>query len=560
MQRKLSGSTGIAVVSLCGIWVLLVCLVNPLGDFPLNDDWAYGLAAKSLVEEGRLRMVGFVSMPLIAHVLWGALFCLPFGFSFTVLRFATLTAGIVGVVATYALLKEGGATPGRAFFGALLLAVNPLYFSLSYTFMTDVTFTAATVLSFLFISRWIRREKGLDLLIGTIFAFVAVLIRQLGIAIPIAFAFSCLTTGRVSMKRLLIALLPVFAVAGGYLAYEMCLRMSGEMPTLYHACTKRLLGRLRWYISVWVLIYGSNQGGKTLSYLGLFLFPFLMLTAVHQWRSKSVRQCVAGLSGLLVCVVVTMAILLWQNKLMPFFGNVLLDIGLGATPLRDVYVLQLPHLPRAPREFWIAVTAVAITGSVMLVFRFFRTLGRRRVEWTSGDRFKRRFFLSACLLYFAPLAMHGFFGRYLIFYIPSFMMLRTIAERPERPRIGKWSYIAATVLLIAYCAFSVGGTRDYLAWNRARWSALHFLTREAGISHKDIDGGFEFNGLYGYDPHFCATTGPDGKKRSWWWVRNDEYVISFGPIEGYKEVRRYSYNRLIPPGTGAILVLRRISI
>ena len=36
------------VASLIGLWGLMEVLIDPVGDFPLNDDWAYGLPVKWL--------------------------------------------------------------------------------------------------------------------------------------------------------------------------------------------------------------------------------------------------------------------------------------------------------------------------------------------------------------------------------------------------------------------------------------------------------------------------------------------------------------------------------
>ena len=126
-------------VVLAAVWCVMTLLVNPVGNFPLNDDWSYGHAVQSLVERGTLRFTGWTSMPLVVQVLWGALFCFPFGFSFTVLRLSTLVLGLAGVLAAYELLCEAGSRRGLAICGALLLAVNPIYFGLSHTFMTDVS-------------------------------------------------------------------------------------------------------------------------------------------------------------------------------------------------------------------------------------------------------------------------------------------------------------------------------------------------------------------------------------------------------------------------------------
>ena len=44
------------VCLIVGIWILMAVVVNPLGDFPLNDDWAYGWSVKVLVETGDFRL------------------------------------------------------------------------------------------------------------------------------------------------------------------------------------------------------------------------------------------------------------------------------------------------------------------------------------------------------------------------------------------------------------------------------------------------------------------------------------------------------------------------
>src|SRR5207302_5473236 len=72
------------VASLIGLWGLMEVLIDPVGDFPLNDDWAYGLPVKWLVEEGRVRFTETYAT-LITHVFWGGLFAYLAGFSFPVL-------------------------------------------------------------------------------------------------------------------------------------------------------------------------------------------------------------------------------------------------------------------------------------------------------------------------------------------------------------------------------------------------------------------------------------------------------------------------------------------
>ena len=96
------------------------------------------------------------------------------------------------------------------------------------------------------------------------------------------------------------------------------------------------------------------------------------------------------------------------------------------------------------------------------------------------------------------------------------------------------------------------GTHDYFSWNRARWRAIADLEHENAENKDKIDGGMEFNGSTSYDPKYQET--PD---KSWWWVKDDTYQITFGPEEGMHEVRRYEYSTYLPPATRFIYVLQR---
>ena len=46
--------------------------IRPLGDFPLNDDWAFALPVKWLVERGQLQFTDWQAMTLIGQVTLGA--------------------------------------------------------------------------------------------------------------------------------------------------------------------------------------------------------------------------------------------------------------------------------------------------------------------------------------------------------------------------------------------------------------------------------------------------------------------------------------------------------
>jgi hypothetical protein len=126
------------------LWILMAFFVNPWGNFPLDDDWIYGKAVQSIIEEKNFTLSGGNS-----------------------------SANLVA----------------QAFFGALLIATNPIYFGLSNTFMTDIPFFALATLSLYFLVRGLEKNSKIDTISGLLISYFSILIRQNGITIP--FAFSC---------------------------------------------------------------------------------------------------------------------------------------------------------------------------------------------------------------------------------------------------------------------------------------------------------------------------------------------------------------------------------
>ncbi len=143
------------------------------------------------------------------QMFWGAAFCLPSGFSFTALRFSTLVLGLIGVLTTYGLFLEIGASDGVALFGALSFGVNPLYLVLSYTFMTDVPFVTFCLLSLYFLLRAMRTNSNREMAVGLLFACIALLTRQNGLAIFIAAGLALLAKERLLVRTALIAVIPM---------------------------------------------------------------------------------------------------------------------------------------------------------------------------------------------------------------------------------------------------------------------------------------------------------------------------------------------------------------
>jgi hypothetical protein len=237
-------------------------------------------------------------------------------------------------------------------------------------------------------------------------------------------------------------------------------------------------------------------------------------------------------------------------------GNFAYDLGIGPPLLRDTYLLGLPHLPTAPRAFWLGAGLLGVGGLILLIgLGALALAGHVRGGPSAGraGRVRPALVASVCTAatFLAFLLLAGFLDRYLLWLVPPVLAM-VAAASPAAPSAGRRWLAASAALIGAMAIFGVAAGHDYFAWNRSRWAAVDYLMVKQGVPPSLIDGGFEFNGWYGYDPAYRERPG-----LSWWWVHDDAFLLAFGPVDGYVEVTRFPYTRLLPPGDGAVIVLQR---
>ena len=327
-----------ALLSLAIIWSIGIVLVNPIGDFPLNDDFSYGKTVYNLSELGVFLFDDWLAMSLIAQVLWGAVFTSIFGFSFTVLRFSTLILAYIGLSACYLLLRDLGGSRRLSLLATLNIGFSPIFFSLSYTFMTDIPFFSFMVLSVYFFNRFLQREQFLTFILAIFFTIAATLVRQLGLMLPAAFLFTYAIRALIypnyrNLKNLFFAVVPLIS---GILAYVLFLKWFAtvqDLPDNYDDIS-RLMKRLN--KDFWL---GTMQRiGLLASYIGMFLLPVVLLTGRFKFWKKDQneqlaltivsRKIVVGLVLFLIaCLGVGIAHVFW--------GNIFNGIALGPTLLKD---------------------------------------------------------------------------------------------------------------------------------------------------------------------------------------------------------------------------------
>ena len=546
--------TALHLLTIAFLWGIAIILVNCQGNFPLNDDWSYAIAVKRLVEEGVYSPTAWTSMSLISQTLWGSLFCYLFGFSFEVLRLSTLLLSLLTLFGIYLIVRQLNKSGWIALFVTLLIAFNPIYFALSYTFMTDIPFLSFAVGSLLFFLRYLEDEKITNFIVGTLFAVVAVLCRQTGLFIPIAFGLTVFYKHRFNVKMFPFAILLGLFCLGALLGYQFWLDQTAKTPELYGKQMQDLV-RVVTSPELWPMTFAKSIL-IAIMYLGLFLLPIFVLilfskanTTQLDWFKKWLIRGILPISGLISIIVV------FIGKPMPIGGNIINQEGIGPITLYDAYTLNLPNTITLPDGFWIATTIASMLGATILLIYLFSVtrlivvnFNRHRYDYKHHIIF---FILLSAIIYFLPILFLGYYDRYLL--TPLLLIALTLTLNSIKFSELKFILPGVTLLFIT-AFFSIACTHDYFSWNRARWQALQHLTKNKNVSYFQVDGGFEYNGYMLYTDDSLRA-----KKTDKWWTKNDDmYAITFGKVEDYKVIQSYEYQRWFPPVKGKILVLKRL--
>jgi hypothetical protein len=276
-------------------------------------------------------------------------------------------------------------------------------------------------------------------------------------------------------------------------------------------------------------------------------------------------------------------VLLASGHLAPFHPDNVLDAaGIGPFTLYDALPRGLFQPDRAPGIVWPVATGVAAFGAmglVVLALVTVRAVSRARAAPESpsfGPRVATRWQLVlalAVLGQLAPFALTDYFDRYLLPVVPLLCALWALAwprahahgsagatpeagsaPRTAPVRVRQIGMALGAVWLVLSGAFAAFATHDYFAWNRARAAAIAAAERR-GATPETLDGGYEYNGYH----RLYAGMVPRVPGKSWWWVQDDRWIVTFGPVPGYAELATFPVDRWLARTPAAVHLLERRS-
>jgi hypothetical protein len=468
-----------ALFAILGVFGLGCLLVGFRANVPVIDDWVYAWSVEHLLATGRLQVLEISAFYPVAQIVWGALFARVAGFSFVALRASTVILSALGCWTVYLTLRELGCRASTSLLGALALAFDPVYFALSFSFMTDVPFVSVSTMALYWYVRAVRRDDPKAVWAGCAFALAAFLIRPIGVLLPLAIVPALLASGdwRSALRRdgapLAIALVVMAA-------------LQIEMP--------RMLGPLDWaairesYLRWWFSVPAMSYVRWTVEVLVVSAFPLtpLLLAYAVGWR----RALVVGSATIVLALACRVIV---GHLLTPLpNGQTWSLIDIAARTMLDGEIARSnwwpPFFPLLNVLGLLTVGALAVIGARGLLYsRAWHGAALVLVAWGVLQ--------AACIN-----VLWLYNDRYYLVLAPAIAIVA--AQALDADGRGRW---IASALLVGWAAVAISGTRDMLAFNDAAREAAREL-EATGIPAWDIDAGYSLNGwrLYAHPEHLPA--------------------------------------------------------
>ncbi|HEV8003767.1 MAG TPA: hypothetical protein VGP63_28130 [Planctomycetaceae bacterium] len=496
---------GISLIVVLVLFLVAVAIVNPFREMPYDDDWAFSETAQHYLSTGRYRLNEWLAPNMPFQTAWGALFCLPFGFSFSALRISTIVLAIFGLLAFRALALEHGLSRGTANLLTFCLASSPLVFKLTLTYLSDVPFLALTLISLLLYTRALRGGRWLDWAAASATTSATIFVRQFGIAILGGLAIVWLYD-RQRFQRfghyLVGAALPIVSTlwqlqqGWNHSNWAQALLLQRQKTFFWGGS---FLKQLPWRVPVLV------------EYIGWFLLPVALVAVFAVGRSlrspspdaesgprssRSRTRLVVELTGWLILLLASVAYgacvlnVPWLMPYMAWFFEILKLLGLKA---------ELP------------ATLLTIASGVL----FAHFLVRRYVVAANRPRLEQGILDAATLVSLLMALVFFVFGdKDVLIFLP--LAAIAVAKQAE-PVLLKHRR-----LVFAACLFMLAGsavwTREDLLRNQAMWT-LAERVHAGNVPSEKIYAGWEWYGFHHFDDYARAVPP----------VATTEFADFFGP-------------------------------
>jgi len=492
----------------CALLLALCLLVIwPVAEIGINDDWSYILTTQAFVHTHHFIYNGWATAMLGWQVFWGALFAQLLRPDFVGIRLATIPIALLTAILFHAILRNFGMNRAHALFGTLTLTLNPLFLSLSATFMTDIPALLVVLLCVYLCQRALAAQDDIHAVLWLAAAALTNLglgtVRQvtwLGLLIIVP---CCAWLMR--RRRYVVPATIVLWIVG-VISIKLLIAWFFRHP---YSIPLRLFPKTFDAVMIWGLF--KNLGQLTTTSL-LLTLPLLVTGIAAQWPPKR-RQMLGAFAVVLILgtfYVISKRIGVPALADSFWTGNIL-------TPYGIMQGADLFHSSHRISPIWaMGMFILVVLCTISFVQAIYRPRTLPAVSATSPEISWYAMnvlllpFLACYLVLLFPLAFIVLFDRYLLEIVAVLLiyMLRWHQERisPRIPAI-------ATATLVVVALLGVAGTHDLFTMARAEVRLTNAM-QQAGIPRTEIRGGFDYDTVtevytagYLNDPHLVNPPG-----------------------------------------------------
>ena len=538
-----------SIALLIVIQIAVTAVVMPRGNFGVNDDWTYAHSVLWLIGEHRIRLSEWATTNLLPQILTGGLAAAIFGFSFEVLRHLTQLVAVATSIAAYAWFRVVRLDPRQALVASVALLAMPSWPLLANSFMSDLyglVFALSAAALFLHALKTFTWRVWIA---AVLIAAIGVLERQMVIVVPIAFGVAWLWGNRRwTASALAVALAPLAVALMGWLGYHAYLAQGPGAP----GTQREVYGMV--VTSFWNVLTGAEgYPGRVIDnaltiggYVGLFFVGWALWWGMGG-ATRAVRGWVVG-AGVLIAVLA-----LTLDWLPPYHRNFTIEAaGIGPFTLYDGLPREIANFDRSPGVIWRIAGVASAFGSAALIAVTLATVGYLVRAGRAAAR-DRVFVVVLAFSSLAPFMVIGYIDRYLLFALPFVFALWSLTWPADESARASWRRGVALAWIFAVIGLSAAATRDFFSWNRVRWDAIHIAER-LGATPETLDGGYEYNGF----TRLANGMVPRIPGKSWWWVKDDLYVVAFTAVPGYRVIEALQVPHWLSRSPREINLLRRV--
>jgi len=526
-HMKINKTTAYHLSFIMLVFLAQFLFINPIGEFALNDDWVHTEIAKHLVDTGEFRMSPYAGPTFYIPILYGAALIKIFGFSFSMLRISTLILSLFSILIFYFLLNKTNNKPHINLLITLALWLNPIFYNLSFTFMTDIPALFLFIASIFLYYIGFEKKNAWYLFFGSLVSVVGFYTRQTNILPMVAAGlYVILNPDVIWMKNLSYHKIPLTHLVLSFgvpsllwLSMYIFLQKNNLLPQGASLHYVYKLNELLTH-TLWWLWY-------SLVYLGLFALPFAAgYVLKHPFKRIKNTKLLILTS---IPVIVALVIFKIKHVRLPYVMNIITEYGLG--PMYNVINGQFK--PMFHGWVWLLVTCAATGAGGWLIYIFLRA--KKFHESPFG------YIYTTGIVFLIPILLFHSFDRY---YLALFVIVGIIIAKQLT---FKNFYAPATLLVLTiYAVFSISQTQFYLNWNKARWEMASHALAVSQLQPHTIDGGYEWNGWHAYWSAWSARYEQGTLQGPWtapWWIKylfvnnTEDYIVSFSPLKPYSVIQ-----------------------